>query len=185
MIVVGIDPGLTGACAVLDHNGLRAVFDLPTVELPGSGSVRRRVHGPSLAQELRRHWPADAAAVAVIEELSAGGLRARPGETMGSSAQTVGSQYRTRGTVECVLEMLRLQVSVVSPMKWKNFYGLLGGDDKQRKAKSLDMARRLYPDCAAIARVKDHNRAEAILIGHWLLRTTEDEHEPVQQEIAA
>ena len=36
-IIIGIDPGLTGACAVLDHQGVRAVFDLPTMPVPGAG----------------------------------------------------------------------------------------------------------------------------------------------------
>ncbi len=171
MIIIGIDPGLSGACAVLDHNGMRAVFDLPTVDLPGKGSVRRRVHGPGLAAALRQHWPAGESAVAFIEELSAGGKRARPGEQMSSSAQTIGSQYRTRGTIECTLEMLRLEVIPVHARSWKSFFGLIGEEDAtKRKAAGLDMARRLYPGRPELKRAMDHNRGEALLIAHWGMR---------------
>ena len=51
MIVLGIDPGLTGACAVVGHDGLRAVFDLPTMPIPGVGPkalVQRKINGLSL-----------------------------------------------------------------------------------------------------------------------------------------
>jgi hypothetical protein len=93
-------------------------------------------------------------------------LRARPGEQKGSSAQTVGSQYRTRGTVECVLEMLRLQVNAVHVLRWKKFYGL---DADKEKARQL--ALQLYPVLGAqLARKSDHNRAEAVLLAHYGLR---------------
>lgn len=162
MILIGIDPGLSGACAFIGPNSA-AVCDMPTIAIEGGGSVTRRVHGPSLADMIRKHCPADETALVVVEDLSAGGFRARPGEQKGSSAQTVGSQYRTRGTIECVLEMLRLQVHIVHALRWKRFYKL--GTDKDH---SLQVARVLYPELAEELRRKaDHNRAEAVLIAHY------------------
>lgn len=161
MIIIGIDPGLDGAIAFLDQHGAK-VFELPTVPLP-SGSVTRRVNGRALGRLIRDNCPAGHAVLAVIEDLSAGGLRARPGEKTGSSAQTVGSQYRTRGAIECCLEMLGLNVEPVHALKWKHFYGL---DSKKEAARQKALV--LFPGVAEQLRLaKHHNRAEALLIANW------------------
>lgn len=175
MIVVSIDPGLTGACSVLDHNGLRAVFDLPTMEIPGVGPtalVKSKLDGMAFKNMLLKHCPAGEPVRAVIEAVG----------TMGgknNAVQTQGSLLRTLGAIETVLELLGLKPTYVQPQTWKRTFGLIESrtfgtksTPSQAKAKSLECARRLYPDCKEIGRAKDHNRAEAVLLGHWLLLET-------------
>jgi hypothetical protein len=44
---------------------------------------------------------------------------------------------------------------------------------EERKAKSLELARLKFPDCLAkLARAKDHDRAEALLIVEWHRKST-------------
>lgn len=169
MIVIGIDPGLTGACAVLDHNGLRAVFDLPTMPIPGVGptaKVKTKIDGRALRRLLLESCPADEPVSAVIE-----GVGVLPSDRKNNAVQTQGSLMRTLGAVECVLETLGLDVAYASTTTWKKFYGLISPSltPVQRKRISLDKVRQLYPD-APVKRAKDHNRAEAVLIAHWHLR---------------
>lgn len=168
MIVLAIDPGLTGACSVLGSNGLRAVFDLPTMPIPGVGPkalVQRKVDGYALRRQILDACPADEPIAAVVEAVGVMGGK-------NNSVQTQGSLLRTLGAVEAVLECLRLQVEYAAPQTWKRFYGLIDAQlsPTERKAKALQVARELYPACTDIARAKDHNRAEAILMAHWHLR---------------
>lgn len=172
MIVVSIDPGLSGACAVLDHNGLRAVFDLPTMPIPGVGpkaKVQTKVDGRALVKALRQHCPPGEPVRSVIEAVG----------TMGgkdNAVQTQGSLLRTLGAIETVLEVLGWAPSYANPQTWKRSFGLIQKNkdpdlsDSQlatmAKRKSLECARRLYPQ-ADIPLAKHHNRAESILIGHW------------------
>ncbi|WP_439606848.1 hypothetical protein [Hydrogenophaga sp.] len=170
MIVIGIDPGLTGACAVLDHNGLLAVFDIPTMPIPGVGPkalVKSKVDGLALKTKLLELCPAGEPIAAVVEAVGAMGGK-------NNSVQTQGSLLRTLGAIECVLECLRLPVAYAHPQTWKRFYGLIDANlnDTQRKAEALATARALYPSCTDIARAKDHNRAESILVAHWYMRRT-------------
>lgn len=161
MIVIGIDPGLTGACAVLDHNGLRAVFDLPTMEIPGIGPkalVKRKLDGRALRRQLLETCAANEPVLAVVEAVGVTG----PGSQ--HSVQTQGSLLRTLGAVECALECLNLIVAYVPPKTWKGFYGI-AADKNAAREKALA----LYPD-APVKRSKDHNRAEAVLIAHWHMR---------------
>lgn len=161
-MVVSFDPGLTGAGAVLDHNGLRAVFDIPTMPIPGVGPkalVQRKLDAHALCRLLLEHCPAAEGKPQVVIEAVG---------TMGgknNSVQTQGSLLRTLGALEAVVECLAFPVEYVAPKRWKAMFGL-GPDKKQ----ALEVARRLYPDCADISRAKDHNRAESILIAHWQMR---------------
>lgn len=161
MIVIGIDPGLTGACAVLDHNGLRAVFDLPTMEIPGVGPkslVKRKLDGRALRKMLLETCAANEPVLAVVEGVGVTGMSSQ------HSVQTQGSLLRMLGAVECTLECLNLIVTYAPPKTWKGFYGLTADKNAAR-----DKALALYPD-APVKRVKDHNRAESILLAHWHMR---------------
>ncbi len=164
MIVVSFDPGLTGACAVLDHNGLRAVFDIPTMQIPGAGPqalVQRKVDAHALCRLLLEHCPAGEGKPHVVME----SVRAMGGKN--NSVQTQGSLLRTLGALEAVVECLGWAPVYVEPRRWKAMFGL-GPDKKQ----SLEVVRKLYPDSEAyFRRVRDHNRSESVLIGHWYMRT--------------
>jgi len=160
VIAVGIDPGLTGAAAFVDSRGTCSIVDLPTVALPGTGLIRRRLDGAALARALRDFCPAGEPAVVAIEA-----VRTMGGQN--NAVQTQGSLMRSLGAIEAVLEVLRLGFQSVEPQVWKGFYGL-GSDKKESMAKALT----LYPD-APIRLAKDHNKAEALLIAHWMLRTSQ------------
>lgn len=159
MIAVAIDIGLTGAVGFVDSRGTCTVEDLPT--LP-DGNGRRRLDGHGLGRMLRNQIPAGETCIVVFED-----VRPRPNPTRGTSIVTEGSLMRSRGIVEGVLDCLRLDGKVVQPQTWKRFYGLLG----KQKDESRLTALALYP-CASshLARKKDHNRAEALLIAHWGLQ---------------
>lgn len=158
MIAVGIDPGLTGAAAFVDSRGTCAIVDLPTVALPGAGLIRRRIDAAGLARSLREFCPVGEPCVVAIEA-----VRTMGGQN--NAVQTQGSLMRTLGAIEAVLEVLRLQFTAVEPQVWKGFYGL--GADKKA---SLQKALALYPG-APLKLAKDHNKAEALLIAHWALRS--------------
>lgn len=169
MVVVAIDPGLTGACTVLDHNGLRVVFDLPTMPIPGIGEgamVKRKIDAHAFCALLLKHCPPGEKPQAVIEAVSVMGGK-------NNAIQTQGSLLRSLGALESVFECLRWPLAYVQPQKWKKTFGLIDADltATQRKAKAMECARRLYIECQDIARAKDHNRAESLLIAHFWMRT--------------
>lgn len=171
-IVVGCDPGLTGGVAVLDRNGLRALFAVPTMLIPGAGpktKVKKKVDGRAFCSLLLKHCPAaDGKPTFVVEAVG----------TMGganNAVQTQGSLLRSLGALETVAECLSWPVVYAPPQTWKRFYGLIDPNlkDTQRKAKALKTARDLYPD-AALPLASDHNKAEAILLARWWYRHNVD-----------
>ena len=153
MVIIGIDPGLTGALAVCYDTGYSSFRDMPTFAR-GNGRVKRVVNVSDLS-ELISLWIEgyDKNEIMVYLETQT----ARPGQGVAG----VFSLGHTLGCIEGVIAAKGLEVSLVRPAEWKKSLKL--GKDK---GGSLAMARKLFPD-AKLHLKKHHNRAEALLIAHY------------------
>jgi crossover junction endodeoxyribonuclease RuvC len=151
--IIGIDPGASGAVAILERSGrLVQVFDMPAVEVVVGGKAKRRVSPEMLAAELRLYNVADT--IAIVEQVSA-----MPGQGV-SSMFAFGEAF---GLVKGVLAGLAIPVQTVTPGKWKKALQLNAGKDASRAK-----AAALWPDQAGeFKRVKDDGKAESALIAYW------------------
>lgn len=175
MIVVAIDPGVGGAIAFLGDCE-PSVHDMPTRALPEAASagrswVPRRIDGRALALLIRQHVPVGTPAQAFCERVHA----MRGGGDGKSSVQAEGSLMRSLGAVEAVLDVLNLSPELVLPQVWQQFYGLVGKSSEMRVRGALPAAvlkaRQLYANLeTSLSRVCDHDRADAVLVGHYALR---------------
>ena len=68
---------------------------------------------------------------------------------------------RAVGVISAVCELTNYPFHLVSPQKWKGYFGL-----KADKNEALDLARQLFPK-APLKLKKDINRAEALLIARY------------------
>lgn len=164
MLIIGVDPGLTGALSLIcTRRGLLECEDIPT-ESNGtvSGSMKKWVDVKSLhliiCEWSGRYAMAAESVHAFIE---------RPVAMPNLPAQTIASQFDTFGVVRTLIGMRADVLTPVAPRDWKSFFGLSTEKDASRA-----VALALYPT-APIALKKHHNRAEAILIGHFGRRRVE------------
>ena len=150
-IFLGVDPGASGAIAVLREDGvLLEVIDMPVVELKVGKATKRRVSPEILAHALRPY----AGAIAYLEQVSA-----MPGQGV-SSMFAFGESY---GIVKGVLAALGISINLVTPGTWKKAMGLNAGKDGSR-ARAMQM----WPERVGdFKRVKDDGRAEASLIAEF------------------
>lgn len=156
MLIIGIDPGITGAIAAIDHRGSRGLIDMPTMERSGTGSVRNQVSGPGLAEVLKvLTRDRDKNEIMVFIER----VNAMPKQ----GVATMFSIGHSCGMIEGVVCGLGLAHQLVTPQEWKKAMKLAKGSDKNA---ARSMAQRLYPG-AELHLVKHHNRAEAILIARY------------------
>lgn len=163
MLVLGCDPGLTGAISLLRDGALLECEDLPTCSNGTvTGSMKRWIDVPRLwnllADWSARHDFAGQSVQSVIE-------RPIPMPTL--PAQTIASQFDTFGAVRAVMAgRMREPVVCVNPNEWKRFFGLKSDKDAARAT-----AIALYPQAAQLLKLKkSHNMAESILVAHWHLR---------------
>ena len=148
-VILGIDPGLTGALAWLRDDGvLLEVRDMPALD--GEVSATMLAHD----EEITRNR----VTLAILEW---------PGlmPTKNNSAKTLRSIGMTLGTISAVLAVRGIPCHRVTPAHWKNQLGL-----HSDKGESRALAMRLWPDHGdRFARVKDDGRAEAALLAWWWL----------------
>jgi crossover junction endodeoxyribonuclease RuvC len=151
MHIVGIDPGLTGAVAVLTTDGsLEGLYDVPTLTLRTSRGTRQEYDVPGLVGLLAPYTGSQTHVV--IEE-----AQAMPGQGT-RSMFTIGLGM---GIWLGVLAVLQLPYSRVRPQIWKKAFGL-GKDKKASRLKAMQ----LYP-AADLRLRKHHGRAEAVLLARY------------------
>lgn len=154
-LICGIDPGKSGAIAILDRAGdLVAVYDMPTTK---TSTGRQAVDPHGVAEILRKHEPS----MTVLEQVAT-----RPGEGA-VGAFSFGTSY---GVVLGVLAALGLRHKLTRPDAWKKQVGIPA---KSEKSVSIAFAKRLVPSCAdALAGPKGglkDGRAEAVLLATTLI----------------
>jgi crossover junction endodeoxyribonuclease RuvC len=148
-LIVGVDPGTTGALALLTDNGdLLDVLDMPSLADGTKG--RSTLNAPLLAEILAK-WHAREAFCEYVG--------ARPTD----GAVQAFAFGRTFGIIHGVCGALSLPISLITPPVWKRFHDIPPGDAMKDLARSKAIAK--WPAMAErFARKLDHNRAEACLI---------------------
>ena len=160
MLVIGIDPGLTGAVGVLKHGRFVAVHDMPTIAPAGGAKVKNVVNPAGLASLLRQiiaDHPGEAVRVALERVAS------MPGQGV-ASVFSLGDSF---GAIRAVVAVLHLQTHFMPPAAWKRTMKI-GSDNGACRS----LAIQLFPE-APLHRIKDHNRAEALLLAECLRREIE------------
>lgn len=151
MNILAIDPGLTGAWALLEGAKLPTVVDMPT--------VGKDVNPLAITSYLTTYFFHEDLLTIVLEA-----QQAMPGQGV-SSSFLIGKNY---GLLYGALVMMSTfysgwQVVTVTPTTWKRAMHLT--KDKEH---SRTLALRRWPQLhAALARKKDHGRAEALLLGEY------------------
>jgi crossover junction endodeoxyribonuclease RuvC len=151
MIILGIDPGLSGAMAFLDTGtGMIAVEDMPTVEVKRNNKLKREV-SPQLVAAIiiKRHVGA-----AYLEKVNA---------MAGQGVSSVFSFGRSAGIMEGVLAAFDIPTTLVTPQTWQKAMGVRDGKDGSR-----ERAMQLFPASAELfQRKKDDGRSDAALIAKY------------------
>ena len=147
--ILGIDPGLSGACALLGHDSLD-ILDIPTTTRVVNGKKKQQIDPYALALWVE-YWRTSIN-FAVIEQVNA------------MPKQGVTSSFNfgfTTGVIHGILTACAVSVRTVPPQVWKRKFGLLGQD---KDASRAEASRRL-PKFAAHWPLKKHDgRAEAALL---------------------
>ena len=153
MIVLSIDPGLSGAIAVFIDDLLVAVIDTPTHELTRNNKTKRQISASGLAAIFRDYKPEHV----IVEKVSA-----MPGQ----GVTPMFSFGRGFGLIEGIVGAFEIPATYVMPSVWTKGIGRGLGKDASR-ARACE----LYPVWEkSFARVKDDGRADAVLIGAWYLK---------------
>lgn len=150
-MIIGIDPGQTGALAFFNRGKVVALVDMPTMaRTHGKGQQIDPYTLATLILENRGQF-----GEAVMEQVSA---------MNGQGVTSCFNFGESVGIIKGVLGALQIPVLMVTPQKWKRAAWLIGKEKDAARA----MAIQLHPEAAdQLSRKKDIGRADAILIARF------------------
>jgi crossover junction endodeoxyribonuclease RuvC len=150
--IIGIDPGLSGAVAVLTGSDSLIVIDMPTMTVERNGKSKRQVSASELAAIFANFNSNDTHVF--VEKVSA---------MAGQGVTSVFSFGRSFGMIEGILAAFKLPVTYVAPATWVKAVGRGQGKDASR-ARAME----LFPNNQADFKLKKWDgRADAALIAYW------------------
>ena len=156
---IGIDPGISGAIAVLDFDGNVTIYDMPIMQYTVGKKTKNRIDLVGVRNLLRDR--ANSGHSVFIEEVNA-----MPGQGV-TSMFNMGYGL---GALHAIFICLYLRTVRVRPQMWKKEFGLV----KKDKSDSIRIAQDLFP-MADITLKKHHGRAEALLLAAYGMRQDQNQ----------
>ncbi len=157
MKIIGIDPGLNGAIAVLENNKVKEIFDVPV--MPEGKKNKRQLNSAQLVKMLKDISFNKEETVVVVENVSA-----MPGQGV-TSMFNFGQTF---GAIKGICAALGLPIFFVRPAKWKKHFDLINSSKDASRTKAIEM----YPSISdQLSKKKDVNKSDAILIARFYSET--------------
>mgnify|MGYP001218290174 FL=1 len=153
MKIIGIDPGLSGAIAILENNKVLNIFDIPVMS---EGKKNKRQLNSALLVDLLKENINQEEEVAVVVEQ----VNAMPGQGV-TSMFNFGQTF---GALKGICAALKLPIFFVRPSKWKKHFELINSSKDASRTKAIEM----YPKLSSqLSKKKDVNKSDAILIARF------------------
>ena len=115
MKIIGIDPGLNGAIAILEDNKVLDILDMPV--MPEGKKNKRQLNSAQLVKYIKDNLDEKSKEIIVVVEQ----VNAMPGQGV-TSMFNFGQTF---GAIKGICAALGLPIFFVRPAKWKKYFGLI------------------------------------------------------------
>ena len=157
MIIIGVDPGISGAISIIEDKKILEVYDTPTM-IDGKKN-KRQINSAQVTNIIKERLNKDKEVVVVVEQ-----VHAMPGQGV-TSMFNFGQSF---GVIKGICAALSLPIFFVRPSKWKKYFNLIKTNKDASRTKVIEA----YPEISSkLHRKKDSNRADAILIALYFQDT--------------
>ena len=159
MLVIGIDPGISGSICFLQNGRIIDVVEMPTM-IEGKKN-KKQVNGSQIFNEIsERIKKIDKRDIkVVIEQVSA-----MPGQGV-TSMFNFGQSY---GILKGICAAMQLPMYFVRPAKWKKYFNLINSEKDASRTRAIE----IFPYFSSqLSKKKDSNKADAILIASFYYET--------------
>ena len=159
MLIIGIDPGISGSICFFEDGKIVDVIIMPTM-IEGKKN-KRQVNGSQIYNEiLKRIIKIEKQNVRVIIEQ----VSAMPGQGV-TSMFNFGQSF---GILKGICSAMQLPMYFVRPAKWKKYFGLINSEKDASRTRAIEM----FPYFSSqLSKKKDSNKADAILIASFYYET--------------
>ena len=143
-VIVGIDPGVSGAICILRNGKVTMTCDMPI--MVGGTKSKRQVNAAELANILINEKIGEQDKI-ILESVSA-----MPGQGV-TGMFSFGQSF---GVIKGVCAALKLPLHLVRPVKWKKHFNLLNSEKDASRTKVIEM----FPYISSeVSKKKDANKA--------------------------
>ena len=159
MLIIGIDPGISGSICFFENGKILEVVEMPT--MTEGKKNKRQVNGAQIYNEiLKRTNKNEKQNVRVIIEQ----VSAMPGQGV-TSMFNFGQSF---GILKGICSAMQLPMYFVRPAKWKKYFGLINSEKDASRTRAIEM----FPYFSSqLSKKKDSNKADAILIASFYHET--------------
>ena len=163
MLIIGIDPGISGSICFSEDGTIKDVIEMPT--MTDGKKNKRQVNGAQIFNEISvRIKKFDKKNIkVVIEQVSA-----MPGQGV-TSMFNFGQSY---GILKGICSAMQLPMFFVRPAKWKKYFNLINSQKDASRTRAIE----IFPYFSTqLSKKKDSNKADAILIASFYYETHQKE----------
>ncbi len=163
MLIIGIDPGMSGSICFLDDGIIKDVLEMPT--MTEGKKNKKQVNGSQIYNEIsfRIKTYEKKNIKVVIEQVSA-----MPGQGV-TSMFNFGQSF---GILKGICSAMQLPIYFVRPAKWKKYFNLINSEKDASRTRAIE----IFPYFSSnLSKKKDSNKADAILIASYFNETYKNE----------
>ena len=159
MLIIGIDPGISGSICFFQDGKIVDVVEMPT--MTEGKKNKKQVNGSQIVNEiLEKIKELDKREIkVVIEQVSA-----MPGQGV-TSMFNFGQSF---GILKGICSSMQLPMYFVRPAKWKKYFNLINSEKDASRTRAIE----IFPYFSSqLSKKKDSNKADAILIASFYYET--------------
>ena len=163
MLIIGIDPGITGSICFFEEGKIIDVVEMPN--MAEGKKNKRQVNGAQIYHEIsKRIKNLEKKDIKVVIEQVA----AMPGQGV-TSMFNFGQSF---GVLKGICAAMQISMYFVRPAKWKKYFNLINSEKDASRTKAIE----IFPHFSTqLSRKKDSNKADAILISSFFYETYKSE----------
>ena len=163
MLIIGIDPGISGSICFFQDGVIKDVVEMPTM-VEGKRN-KKQVNGSQIFNEIsEKTKKIDKKNIKVVIEH----VTAMPGQGV-TSMFNFGQSF---GILKGICSAMQLPVYFVRPAKWKKYFNLINSEKDASRTRAIQ----IFPYYSShLSRKKDSNKADAILLASFFFETYKEE----------
>ena len=159
MLIIGIDPGISGSICFFEDGKILDAINMPT--MTDGKKNKKQVNGSQIYNEISKRIKktGDQNIRVVIEQVSA-----MPGQGV-TSMFNFGQSF---GILKGICSAMQLPMYFVRPAKWKKYFNLINSEKDASRTRAIE----IFPYFSSeLSKKKDSNKADAILIANFYYET--------------
>ena len=163
MLIIAIDPGITGSICFFEDGKIINLVEMPN--MTDGKKNKKQVNGSQIYNEIS----------SIIKNIEKKNIKVVIEQVSAMPGQGVTSMFnfgQSFGILKGICSAMQLPMYFVRPAKWKKYFNLINSEKDASRTKAIEV----FPYFSSqLSKKKDSNKADAILIASFFYETYQSE----------